>query len=117
MLTKINPQIQNQSSGRDQTAGSLTTSTSSNLDRVRFHKPLLTPNQPDTVKRARATSEAALAAEAAAQATEDKLADWVLTELRNGRTLDELILEWSTDLDGIDLAAFVDRRLGITLGE
>jgi hypothetical protein len=84
---------------------------------VHFHKPLLTPNQADTVKRTRATAEAALAAEAAASATEDKLADWVLTELRAGRTLDELVLEWSTDLDGIDLAAFVDRRLGIALGE
>lgn len=84
---------------------------------MHFHKPLLTPNHADTVKRARINAEAALAAEAAAQAAEDKLADWVLTELKNGRTLDELILEWSTDLDGIDLAAFVDRRLGITLGE
>jgi len=98
-------------------AGSVPSSYSSNLDGVHFHKPLLTPNQPDTVKRARATVGAALAAEAAAQATEDKLADWVLTELGTGRTLDELVLQWSTDLDGIDLAAFVDRRLGIALGE
>ena len=71
------------------------------------------PNHTDTTKQARLAADAALAAEAAAQATEDQLADWVLAELRNGRTLDELVQEWSTEQDGIDLAAFVDRRLGI----
>ncbi len=47
------------------------------------------------------------------QATEDQLADWVLAELRNGRTLAGLVEEWSTESAGIDLAAIVDRRLGI----
>lgn len=88
---------------------------STTLQGVRFHKPMLIPSHPDTVKRARAGVDAAVAAEAAAQATEDKLADWVLAELGNGRTLGELVLEWSTDLDGIDLAAVVDRRLGIEI--
>jgi hypothetical protein len=88
-----------------------------NLDDVRFHKPLLTPSHLDTAKRARVAADARLAAEAAAQVTDDKLADWVLAELRNNRTLDELVLEWSTDLDGIDLAAIVDRRLGLDTGE
>jgi hypothetical protein len=84
-----------------------------NLDDVRFHKPLLTASHTETAKQARVAADAQLAAEAAAQITEDKLADWVLAELRNDRTLDALVLEYSTDLDGIDLAAIVDRRLGL----
>jgi hypothetical protein len=80
---------------------------------VRFHKPKLTPAHADTVKQARAAVNEARAAEAALQATEEQLADWVLAELRRGRTLPELVEQWSTDSAGIDLAAIVDRRLGI----
>ena len=82
---------------------------------MRFHKPKLTPQQTDTVKQARVAADAAHAAEAAAQVAEDRIADWVLTQLRDGRTLDELIREWSTEEEGIDLAALVDRRLGIEI--
>jgi hypothetical protein len=80
---------------------------------VRFHKPKLTASQVDSLKHARIAADAARAAEAAAQATEEMLADWVLAELRNGRTLDDLVQEWSTEQDGIDLAAIVDRRLDL----
>jgi hypothetical protein len=80
---------------------------------VRFHKPKLTPAHADTLKQARAAVNETRAADAAAQATEEQLADWVLAELRSGRTLAELVGEWSTESAGIDLAAIVDRRLGI----
>lgn len=80
---------------------------------VRYHKPKLTPAQADTLKQVRAAEDERRAAEAAVQAAEEQLADWVLAELRSGRTLAELIEEWSTDSAGIDLAAIVDRRLGI----
>ena len=80
---------------------------------MRFHKPRLTPAHADTLKQARAAVTEARAAEAAVQTTEEQLADWVLAELRSGRTLAELAEEWSTDSAGIDLAAIVDRRLGI----
>ena len=82
---------------------------------MRFHKPVLTPQQTDTNKQARVAADAARAAEAAAQATEDRIADWVLAQLREGRTLGELIRDWSTEEEGIDLAALVDRRLGIDI--
>ena len=82
---------------------------------MRFHKPQLTPPHADTLKQARAAVNEARAAEAATQATEEQLADWVLAELRSGRTLSELAQEWSTESAGIDLAAIVDRRLGIDL--
>ena len=84
---------------------------------MRFHKPKLTPQHTDTVKQARVAADAARAAEAAAQATEDRIADWVLAQLREGRTLNELIREWSTEEEGIDLAALVDRRLGFEMGK
>jgi hypothetical protein len=80
---------------------------------VRFHKPQLTPAHPDTLKQARVAVNETRAAEAAVQATEEQLADWVLAELRSGRTLSELVAEWSTESAGVDLAAIVDRRLGI----
>jgi hypothetical protein len=80
---------------------------------VRFHKPKLTPAHPDTLKQARVAVNETRAAEAAVQATEEQLADWVLAELRSGRTLSELVAEWSTESAGVDLAAIVDRRLGI----
>ena len=80
---------------------------------MRFHKPRLTPTHADTLKQARAAVTEARAAEAAVQTTEEQLADWVLAELRSGRTLAELVQEWSTESAGIDLAAIVDRRLGI----
>jgi len=80
---------------------------------VRFHKPKLTPAHAGTLKQARAAVSETRAAEAAVQATEEQLADWVLAELRGGRTLAELVEEWSTESAGIDLAAIVDRRLGI----
>jgi len=80
---------------------------------VRFHKPKLTPAHTDTLKQVRAAMSETRAAEAAVQITEEKLADWVLAELRSGHTLAELVEEWSTESAGIDLAAIVDRRLGI----
>ncbi len=80
---------------------------------MRFHKPKLTPAHADTLKQARAAVNETRAAEAAVQTTEEQLADWVLAELRSGRTLAELVEEWSTESAGIDLAAIVDRRLGI----
>lgn len=80
---------------------------------MRFHKPKLTPAHADTLKQARAAANETRAAEAAAQITEEQLADWVLAELRSGRTLGDLVQEWSTESAGIDLAAIVDRRLGI----
>ena len=80
---------------------------------MRFHKPKLTPAHADTLKQARAAVTETRAAEAAVETTEEQLADWVLAELRSGRTLAELVEEWSTDSAGIDLAAIVDRRLGI----
>ena len=80
---------------------------------MRFHKPKLTPAHADTLKQVRAAVNETRAAEAALRATEEQLADWVLAELRSGRTLAELIDEWSTESAGIDLAAIVDRRLGI----
>ena len=80
---------------------------------MRFHKPKLTAAHADTLKQARAAVTETRAAEAAVQTTEEQLADWVLAELRSGRTLAELVEEWSTESAGIDLAAIVDRRLGI----
>ena len=80
---------------------------------MRFHKPKLTPAHADTLKQVRAAATETRAAEAAVRATEEQLADWVLAELRSGRTLAELVEEWSTESAGIDLAAIVDRRLGI----
>lgn len=80
---------------------------------MRFHKPKLTPAHADTLKQVRAAENETRAAEAAVRATEQQLADWVLAELRSGRTLAELVEEWSTESAGIDLAAIVDRRLGI----
>lgn len=80
---------------------------------VRFHKPILTPAQTETIKQSRAAEADTRAAEAAKQATEEKLADWVLAELRNGRTLDELVLQYGTEAVGIDLPGMVDRRLGL----
>ena len=80
---------------------------------MRFHKPKLTPAHSDTLKQVRAAANETRAAEAALKTSEDQLADWVLAELRSGRTLAELVEEWSTDSAGIDLAAIVDRRLGI----
>ena len=80
---------------------------------MHFHKPKLTPTHADTIKQVRAAVNETRATEAALQATEEQLADWVLAELRNGRTLAELVAEWSTESAGIDLAAIVDRRLGI----
>ena len=80
---------------------------------MRFHKPKLTAAHADTLKQGRAAVSEARAAEAAVQTTEEQLADWVLAELRSGRTLAELVEEWSTESAGIDLAAIVDRRLGI----
>ena len=80
---------------------------------MRFHKPKLTPAHADTLKQVRAAANEMRAAEAAVRTTEEQLADWVLAELRSGRTLAELVAEWSTESAGIDLAAIVDRRLGI----
>ena len=80
---------------------------------MRFHKPKLTPAHADTLKQVRASVNETRAAEAAVQATEEQLADWVLAALHSGRTLAELVEEWSTESAGIDLAAIVDRRLGI----
>ncbi len=80
---------------------------------MRFHKPKLTPAHADTLKQVRAAVNETRAAEAAVQTTEEQLADWVLAELGSGRTLAELVEEWSTESAGIDLAAIVDRRLGI----
>ena len=80
---------------------------------MRFHKPKLTPAHADPLKQVRAAVNDTRAAEAALHATEEQLADWVLAELRSGRTLSELVAEWSTESAGVDLAAIVDRRLGI----
>ena len=80
---------------------------------MRFHKPKLTPAHADTLKQVRAAVHDTRATEAALQTAEEQLADWVLAELHSGRTLAELIEEWATESAGIDLAAIVDRRLGI----
>ena len=81
---------------------------------MRFHKPRLTAGQVASAQHEHAAAEAALAAEVAARATEDQIADWVLDQLRAGRTLAELVAQWSTESAGIDLAAIVDRRLDLT---
>lgn len=81
---------------------------------MRYHKPILTPAEANILQRIRAADADVRAAEAAKEAAEEKLADWVLTELRSGRTLDELIQQYATDSAGIDLAAIVDRRLGLS---
>lgn len=80
---------------------------------MRFHKPILAPGQVASLKHERVAADEVRAAEIAAQAAEDQLADWVIAELLRGRTLDELAEEWSTESVGIDLAALVDKRLDI----
>ena len=80
---------------------------------MRFHKPKLTPAHAVTLEQARAAVNEGRAVGAAAQSAEEQLADWVMAELRSGRTLAELVEGWSTESAGIDLAAIVDRRLGI----
>jgi hypothetical protein len=80
---------------------------------VRFHKPQLTAGQVASARHQHAAADAALTAEGAARATEDRLADWVMAQLRDGRTLADLEEQWGTRIAGIDLAALVDRRLDL----
>ena len=80
---------------------------------MRFHKPKLTAGPVASAQHEHAAAQEALAAEVAARATEEQLADWVMDQLRSGRTLAELVAQWDTESSGIDLAALVDRRLDL----